>query len=99
MSAAPLPKNTRCHRCGEWFSNAHVCADQIKLKPTSAGDTIPTHAEIAERLRQMSSEMMALGTDMQYVGGFGPIAKIGTAMLIGASNLRTWAQEIEEAQG
>ena len=62
-------------------------------------DTVPTNAEIAERLRALSSDMMALGTDMQYVGGFGKVAKLGTAMYIGASNLRTWAHEIEEAQG
>ena len=57
--------------------------------------TVPTNAEIAERLRQMSSDMMTLGTDMQYVGGFGKLAELGTAMYIGASNLRTWAHEIE----
>ena len=57
--------------------------------------TVPTNAEIAERLRQMSAEMMTLGTDMQYVGGFGKLAGLGTAMHIGASNLRTWAHEIE----
>jgi hypothetical protein len=62
-------------------------------------DTVPTNAEIADRLRQMSSDMMTLGTDMQYVFGFGRMGKIGTAMHIGASNLRTWAHEIEEAQG
>ena len=50
-------------------------------------------------LRALSSDMMHLGSVMQYVGGFGPIAKIGTAMHIGASNLRTWAHEIEGAQG
>ena len=31
----------------------------------------------------------------QYVGGFGKVAKLGTAMYIGASNLRTWAHDIE----
>ena len=62
-------------------------------------DTVPTHAEIAERLRAMSADMMTLGTDMQYVGGFGKLAELGTAMHIGASNLRTWAHEIEDAKG
>jgi hypothetical protein len=95
----PLPKNARCHRCGEWFANAHVCADQIKLASIGIFDPIPTPAEIVDRLRQMSSDMMVLGTDMQYTGGFGKIAELGTAMHIGASNLRTWAEEIEEAQG
>ena len=61
--------------------------------------TVPTNAEIADRLRALSSDMMALGTDMQYVGGFGKLAKLGTAMHIDASNLRAWAYEIEEAQG
>jgi len=59
-------------------------------------DTVPTNAEIADRLRQMSSDMMTLGTDMQYVGGFGKLTELGTAMHIGASNLRTWAHEIED---
>ena len=62
-------------------------------------EPLPTNQEIADMLRALSSDMMRLGTDMQYAGGFGPMAKIGTAMHIGASNLRTWAQEIEEAQG
>ena len=62
-------------------------------------DPLPTHAEIADMLRALSSDMMHLGSVMQYVGGFGKVAKLGTAMHIGASNLRTWAQEIEEAQG
>ena len=60
---------------------------------------VPTNAEIAERLRAMSADMMTLGTDMQYVGGFGKLAELGTAMHIGASNLRTWAHEIEDAKG
>lgn len=62
-------------------------------------DPPPTNAEIADMLRALSSDMMHLGSVMQYVGGFGPMSKIGTAMRIGASNLRTWAHEIEEAQG
>ena len=68
-------------------------------RPQYQLDPVPTNAEIAERLRALSSDMMALGTDMQYVGGFGKLAELGTAMYIGASNLRTWAHEIEEAQG
>ena len=64
-------------------------------RPQYQRDPVPTHAEIAERLRQMSSDMMTLGTDMQYVGGFGKLAELGTAMHVGASNLRTWAHEIE----
>ena len=59
----------------------------------------PTVTQIVDRMRTLSSEMMRLGTDMQYIGGFGKVAKIGTAMHIGASKLRTWAHEIEEAQG
>lgn len=66
---------------------------------TVGNDAPPTAAEIADRLRQMSSDMMALGCDMQYVGGFGKLTKLGTAMYIGASNLRTWAEEIEEGNG
>ena len=60
-----------------------------------APDPAPTNAEIADMLRALSSDMMHLGSVMQYVGGFGKVAKLGTAMYIGASNLRTWAHEIE----
>ena len=59
----------------------------------------PTNQEIADMLRALSNDMMHLGSVMQYVGGFVKVAKLGTAMYIGASNLRTWAHEIEEAQG
>jgi len=59
----------------------------------------PTNQEIADMLRVLSSDMTHLGSVMQYVGGFGKVAKIGTAMHIVASNLRTWAHEIEGAQG
>ena len=31
--AQPLPLTNRCHKCGEWFHNVHVCAeDCTKLK-------------------------------------------------------------------
>ena len=74
--------------------------DRPKYQATMRSpEPLPTNQEIADMLRALSSDMMHLGSVMQYVGGFGPIAKIGTAMHIGASNLRTWAHEIEGAQG
>ncbi len=38
-------------------------------------DPPPTNAEIADMLRALSSDMMHLGSVMQYVGGFGPISR------------------------
>ena len=95
----PLPKNARCHRCGEWFANAHVCADQVTLKPAEPRDTVPTNAEIAERLRDVCAQMLVLSIDMLYVGGFGETAKKGDALALLARHLFVWAHEIEGAQG
>ena len=46
-----------------------------------------------------ANDIMVLSAEIQYVGGFGQMANIASAMHIGASNLRTWAHEIEGAQG
>lgn len=27
--AQPLPLTNRCHKCGEWFHNVHVCAADL----------------------------------------------------------------------
>ncbi len=62
-------------------------------------DTVPTNAEIAERLRMLSIDMMSIGMAMQYVGGFGPLAKNGQMMADQAEIALSWAHEIEEAQG
>lgn len=97
MSAAPLPKNTRCHRCGEWFANAHVCADQVTLRPSA--DPLPTNAEIAERLRAVANEMRRLGAMMDYLGGFDVLGARGRALIRVSQIPMEWAQEIEEAQG
>ena len=68
-------------------------------RPQYPRDTVPTNAEIAERLRRLSADIHALGCDMHYVGGFGKLARLATAMYAGAGALRTWADEIEEGKG
>lgn len=60
-------------------------------------DTVPTNQEIADMLRALSSDMMHLGAVMQYVGGFGPLAKNGQMMADQAEIALSWAHEIEEA--
>ena len=62
-------------------------------------DPVPTNAEIAERLRDVCAQMLVLSIDMQYVGGFGPLAKNGQMMADQAEIALSWAHEIEEAQG
>lgn len=62
-------------------------------------DPPPTNAEIADMLRALSSDMMHLGSVMQYVGGFGETAKKGDALALLARHLFVWAHEIEGAQG
>ena len=62
-------------------------------------DPVPTHAEIAERLRTLSIDMMSIGMAMQYIGGFGPLARNGKMLAEHAEIALSWAHEIEEAQG
>jgi len=57
--------------------------------------TPPTHAEIAERLRDVCAQMLVLSIDMQYVGGFGETAKKGDALALLARHLFVWVHEIE----
>ena len=68
-------------------------------RPQYQRDPVPTNAEIAERLRMLSIDMMSIGIDMQYVGGFGPLAKNGQMMADQAEIALSWAHDIEEAQG
>ena len=56
---------------------------------------VPTHAEIAERLRDVCAQMLVLSIDMQYVGGFGETAKKGDALALLARHLFVWVHEIE----
>ena len=58
-------------------------------------DKVPTNAEIAERLRKMSVQMLSLGIDMEYAGGFGPLAEKGQMMAEQAEIALSWAHEIE----
>ena len=57
--------------------------------------TVPTNAEIAERLRDVCAQMLVLSIDMQYVGGFGETAKKGDALALLARHLFVWVHEIE----
>ena len=61
--------------------------------------TVPTNAEIAERLRTLSEQLADLGCDMEFLGGFGPMVQQGRLLIEAARIARTWAHEIEEAQG
>ena len=88
------------------YTDRRAAVQLLELLPEDQRSVLALHhiaglsmQEIADMLRALSSDMMHLGAVMQYVGGFGKVAKLGTAMYIGASNLRTWAHEIEEAQG
>ena len=62
-------------------------------------DTVPTNAEIAERLRALSEQMADLGCDMEFLGGFGVVGTRGRMLLHMAQHPMDWAHEIEEAQG
>jgi len=46
-----------------------------------------------------ANDIMVLSAEIQYVGGFGQMANIASAMELSARNLRAWAYDIEEAQG
>ena len=61
--------------------------------------TVPTNAEIAERLRALSEQMADLGCDMEFLGGFGVVGTRGRMLLHMAQHPMDWAHEIEEAQG
>ena len=62
-------------------------------------DTVPTNAEIAERLRTVAHEMRDIGMTMDYVGGLGATGFYGRMMIYMAQRPMDWADEIEEAQG
>ena len=61
--------------------------------------TVPTHAEIAERLRTLSEQLADLGCDMEFLGGFGVVGTRGRMLIHMAQHPMDWAHEIEEAQG
>jgi len=58
-------------------------------------DTVPTNAEIAERLRVLAQDMQALGRTMDYVGGFHMIGFCGRSLVDMAQRPTEWAHEIE----
>jgi len=58
-------------------------------------DTVPTNAEIAERLRALSEQMADLGCDMEFLGGFGVVGTRGRMLLHMAQHPMDWAHEIE----
>lgn len=60
--------------------------------------TVPTPAEIAERLRALADDMHAIGVDMTHLGGAG-YRVLGNSVIDRAGVFRTWAQDIEGAQG
>ncbi len=59
-------------------------------------EPITQKAEIVKRLRELSEEMIEIGTAMDYYGGLAEHAKHG-AELVGAAHIaRSWIPEIEE---
>ena len=57
--------------------------------------TVPSRAEIADRLRTLSEQLADLGCDMEYVGGFGQIGTRGRMLIHMAQHPMDWAHEIE----
>ena len=69
---------------------------EINLPPPAP---VPTLAEIATMLRTLSKQILEVGSAMEYAGGFGHMGQRGRELLWSARIVRTWAQEIEGAQG
>lgn len=61
--------------------------------PVAHTSTIPA------RLRYLAWVMDAIGIDMEYYGGFGPMANRGQDLLRSAAVVRTWADNIEWLSG
>ena len=57
--------------------------------------TVPSRAEIADRLRALSEQLADLGCDMEYVGGFGQMGTRGRMLIHMAQHPMDWAHEIE----
>ena len=55
---------------------------------------VPTHAEIAGRLRKLAADMHSIGSDMNRLGEPG-YRVLGNSMIDRAGVFRTWAHEIE----
>ncbi len=62
-------------------------------------DTVPTNAEIAERLRQMSSDMLVLWSDIERIRAYDRLEKVSRSMYLSTVKMTEWAHQIEEAQG
>lgn len=57
-----------------------------------------TRADIAARLRILAHDMTVLAVDMEYHGGFGPMAMHGVQLYGAASIARQWADAVEAGQ-
>lgn len=64
-------------------------------RPQYQRDTVPTNAEIAERLCTIYEQLADLGCDMEFLGGFGPMGQRGRDLLWLARIVRTCMHEIE----
>lgn len=60
--------------------------------------TTTTRADIAARLRILAHDMTALAVDMEYYGGFGPMATHGVQLYGAAIIARQWADAVEAEQ-
>jgi len=55
----------------------------------------PTSAELAERLRALSAEMIEVGAAMEYYGGFAPWGFRGKSLVGAARTIEGWIAEME----
>lgn len=51
---------------------------------------------LVARLRWLAGHMSCIGADMQYYGGFGPLAEHGGQLLGAAKIAASWAKELEK---
>ncbi len=65
------------------------------VAPTTAEGGVPTPAIVVYRLRALAAQMRRVGADMDYLGGFGPMAEHGREMRDAADMADEWADELE----
>jgi hypothetical protein len=54
------------------------------------------HQRIVRRLKRLSNEMLQVGEDMDYYGGFGEIGQHGREMISASQLALDWARNIEK---
>lgn len=56
------------------------------------------HQRIVRRLKRLSNEMLQVGEDMDYYGGFGEIGQHGREMISASQLALDWARNIEKVK-